>query len=417
MSEKQISDTKKIIQIFELSLNKIEEGKGKEIKVEKLPKEIDYEFIYGMSTKERNERFNQVLKKLKQDELKDKNKLKNEIEEKKKIPPSQFKKNQKKFKETLDELKENVLKDEFYYKIYNEAYKNKWCPAPILEEIEEEEKFIKEEKTIPENTLLIKINEIKGLDVKKKYKIELLCQYDSENTLKDEIKGKPQNIVYEKQISLEKNRMKFLIKKSLILKLIEISFIFMCCKKENEIGYLEIYFKDFISQNTIESDFEFNDIKRKKKKIGISIKVSLKIRKALGEEEYDINVKTSKEIMRVFQPFKGDPIENYDVPSSNYIKNYIPKKTITNQTVTNNNKNNAQNTQMKKNNTQKKEKPKIEGVTYTKDDFTEEELEDPTNTDIIVTAKSLEFEIKKLDEKCAKIEGRIPKELRDKKIK
>ena len=168
MSEKQISDTKKIIQIFELSLNKIEEGKGKEIKLEKLPKEIDYEFIYGMSTQERNEKFNQVLKKLKQDELKDKNKLKNEIEEKKKNPPSQFKKNKKKFKETLDELKENVLKDEFYYKIYNEAYKNKWCPAPILEEIEEEEKFIKEEKTIPENTLLIMINEIKGLDIKKK---------------------------------------------------------------------------------------------------------------------------------------------------------------------------------------------------------------------------------------------------------
>ena len=61
MSEKQISDTKKIIKIFELSLNKIEEGKGKEIKLEKLPKEIDYEFIYGMSTQERNEKFNQVL--------------------------------------------------------------------------------------------------------------------------------------------------------------------------------------------------------------------------------------------------------------------------------------------------------------------------------------------------------------------
>ena len=111
----------------------------------------------------------------------------------------------------------------------------------------------------------------------------------------------------------------------------------------------------------------------KKKKLGISIKVSLKIRKALEIEEYDVNIKTSKEIMRVFQPFKGVPIEHYNVPSSK--------------------------------------------ITYTKDDFTEEELEDPTNTDIIVTAKSLEFEIKKLDEKCAKIEGRIPKELRDKKNK
>ena len=183
-------------------------------------------------------------------------------------------------------------------------------------------------------------------------------------------------------------------------------------KKENEIGYLEIDFKDFKSKNIIEDEFEFQDM-TKKKKLGISIKVSLKIRKALEIEEYDVNIKTSKEIMRVFQPFKGDPIEHYDVPSSNYIKNYMPKKNITNQTATTNNNN----SQIKKNNSQQKEKPKIEGVTYTKDDFTEEELEDPTNTDIIVTAKSLEFEIKKLDEKCAKIEGRIPKELRDKKNK
>ena len=178
----------------------------------------------------------------------------------------------------------------------------------------------------------------------------------------------------------------------------------MCCKKEIGIGYLEIYFKDFTSQNTIEGNFEFNDIKRKKKKIGILINVSLQIRKALGEEEYDINVKTTKEIMRVFQPFKGDPIEHYDVPSSNYIIHSKPQIIKDKLPVTNDG-------------SQKKDKPKIEGVTYTKDDFTEEELEDPTNTDIIVTAKSLEFEIKKLDEKCAKIEGRIPKELRVKKNK
>ena len=84
MSEKQISDTKKIIKIFELALNKIEEGKEKEIKLEKLPKEIDYEFIYGMSTQERNERFNQVLTKLKEDEFNDNNKLNNQSEEMKK---------------------------------------------------------------------------------------------------------------------------------------------------------------------------------------------------------------------------------------------------------------------------------------------------------------------------------------------
>ena len=69
-----------------------------------------------MSTKERNEQFNQVLTKLKQDEVNDKNKLNNELEEMKKIPTDQFKKNQKKFEEILDVLKENVQKDEFYDK-------------------------------------------------------------------------------------------------------------------------------------------------------------------------------------------------------------------------------------------------------------------------------------------------------------
>ncbi len=36
---------------------------------------------------------------------------------------------------------------------------------------------------------------------------------------------------------------------------------------------------------------------------------------------------------------------------------------------------------------------------------------------IIVTAESLDYEMKKIDEKIAKIKGRTPKELRDKIIK
>ncbi len=177
-------------------------------------------------------------------------------------------------------LKENV---EFYYKIYNEAYKNKWCPAPILKEIKKEEKTIKEDKTIPENTLLIMIHEIKGLDEKKKNIIDLFCQYESENNLKDDIKEKHDDVLYEKQISF--NEKKFLMKNSLILTLKEISESKLCnCfwnnkKEEKVIGYLEIDFKDFKSKNIIEDEFEFQDM-TKKKKIGISIKVSLKIRKA-----------------------------------------------------------------------------------------------------------------------------------------
>ena len=58
-----------------------------------------------------------------------------------------------------------------------------------IEEIEKEEKFIKEDKTIPENTLLIIIHEIKGSNEKKNI-IDLFCKYESENNLKDDTKEK-----------------------------------------------------------------------------------------------------------------------------------------------------------------------------------------------------------------------------------
>jgi hypothetical protein len=87
------------------------------------------------------------------------------------------------------------------------------------------------------------------------------------------------------------------------------------------------------------------------------------------------------------------------------------RKSNTGQSNTNINKQN-----LNKQQTIPKNKPKL-NVEYTNDDFKPEELIDPCWPDIIVTAKSLDYEMKKLDEKIAKIEGRTPKELRDKKNK
>ena len=46
----------------------------------------------------------------------------------------------------------------------------------------------------------------------------------------------------------------------------------------------------------------------KKEKIGISINIKLQIREPLVEKEFKTEKKMSKEIMKVFQPFKGEPI-------------------------------------------------------------------------------------------------------------
>ena len=112
-------------------------------------------------------------------------------------------------------------------------------------------------------------------------------------------------------------------------------------------------------------------------------------------------------------------MQNYDIPSSMNILNEGKfKKKKTNQSKNTTSRTSTINKQqtLNKNPTIPKTKPKL-NIEYTNEDFKSEELIDPCCPDIIVTAKSLDYEIKKLDEKIAKIEGRTPKELRDKRNK
>ena len=421
MPEEQIKKADKIIKILELSIQKINEGKSKEIDIEKLPKDINYEFIYGMTTKERNEIFMEVLKDLKAKEKDDVEKLQNMTNGMKGLSANKIKKEMSNIRSILDNLKENVKQDEFNFKVYSEAFKNKWCPAPIVEEIEREVEVPISNKNIAENILLLKVNNIQGID-KKNFNVSLVCKYDTKNTFNANLKKN--NIdKYETSIKIEKSGMKHLWKKNLVLTLQELyKNKILCCSignvKQKDIGYLEISFHDFKTSSSIENDFEFTSM-NKKEKIGISINIKLQIREPLVEKEFKTEKKMSKEIMKVFQPFKGPQIQNYDIPSSINIANKDKfKKKKTNQSKNTTSRTSTINKQqtLNKNPTINKTKPKLD-IQYTNDDFKPEELVDPSYPDIIVTVKSLEYEMKKLDEKIAKIEGRTPKELRDKKNK
>ena len=428
MSDEQITKTNKIIRIFELSIKKINEGKSKEIDIDKLPKEINYEFIYGMTTKERNEKFMEILKDLKKKETEDKEKLNTVTNEMKGLSTNKIKKEMANIRSILDNLKEHVKQDEFNSKVYTEAFKNKWCPCPIVEEIEREFEVPVSSKNIAENTLILIVDGINGIKCNK-FNVSLVCKYDSRNTFNQELKGnKNQLEKYETSIKLDKTGMKYLWKKNLIVTLqeyIQTTKCFCCTstsKQKQDIGYLEISFKDFKNCSSIEKEFEFSSM-NKKSKIGISIKIGLNIREPLVEKEYKIEKKMTREIMKVFQPFKGDPIENYDTPSSMNILNdgkFIKKKTNQSKNSTSRSNANINKPNLNKNPTmsqkQPQTKPKL-NIEYTNEDFKAEELIDPCCPDIIVTAKSLDYEIKKLDEKIAKIEGRTPKELRDKRNK
>ena len=181
MSEEQIKKAEKIIKIFEISIQKINEGKSKEIDIDKLPKDINYEFIYGMTTKERNEIFMEVLKDLKAKEKDDKQKLSIVTNGMKGLSANKIKKEMSNIRSILDNLKENVKQDEFNFKVYSEAFKNKWCPCPIVEEIEKEFDVPISSKNIAENTLILVVGNITGINYDK-FNISLVCKYDSRNT-------------------------------------------------------------------------------------------------------------------------------------------------------------------------------------------------------------------------------------------
>ncbi len=295
MSEIQKNKAENNINEIEKLLDKINKGKLDEINLNQIPKEIDYEFIYGMSIDERNEKFSEILRDLK-------NKLKEDKEEFEKLS-SETNKEEDKIQLNLDNLKKKINIDEYIIKVYTEASKNKWCPSPTIKV-----NTITTQNPIEENNLNIVISNFQCKDNPKKYSIYLSIL---EKTEKIEIKEKNQ-IIFEANIECEKHKMKFLHNKDLILNLNSYSKKCFCCigKGENQIGYLEIKLNDFLTKNTIEDTYEFLDSK-KKSTIGITIHVQLQIREPLEGNLYDTQI----EILQVFQPFKGNPIKNYTIPS------------------------------------------------------------------------------------------------------
>jgi hypothetical protein len=120
-------------------------------------------------------------------------------------------------------------------------------------------------------------------------------------------------------------------------------------------------------------------------------------------------------IIKVFQPFKGEPIKNYDIPENiQYDDDDINENKV--KIVKKNDNNNINNNNNNKVNENKsiKNPPEIKGMPYKLSDFDAEELADPTWPSKFPTLKTMELAEKVYKEKMDKIEGRTPPELRAK---
>ena len=106
---------KKCIEIQKLKIN-IESG----IQIKTAPAQITPEYIYGYTTKERNEKFIEIINKY----LKDKNYLKLKLNSNKKYNIIQS------IREEIENDELKMTKLEFIIKSLKERYKNVWIPAP-----------------------------------------------------------------------------------------------------------------------------------------------------------------------------------------------------------------------------------------------------------------------------------------------
>ena len=187
---------------------------------------------------------------------------------------------------------------------------------------------------------------------------------------------------------------------------------FLCCASTElePFGMLVFKFEEFKKKSVIDTDVNFTDAN--KKILDTKIHIHAEIHAPLEQKEYETIKTKEMAIVRVFQPFKGDPIENYDIPENiQYGDDGINENKVK---IISSNENKQNNNNLNQKKSINKKPPEIKGIPYNLSDFDAEELADPTWPTKFPTLKSMELAEKVFKEKIDKIDGRSPPELRTK---
>ena len=424
-----------------LAKKKIQNGNTKEVNLNELPKSIKPEYIYGYTADERVAKFKEILSEL--------IKQKDEINQKKTAYTEKLKKlNKKDFAKVKDTAK-GVL-DSYQNKInkYNETiesikekFKDKWVPAPEFCRVEEEDKVEKINNDIPEYTMRIHIG--KTDYEKDSVYLKVHLKYGEKELTKEvNMKGnKDFNETWDWKF--EKNDYKYLFKKCLEIEL-ERSYWYKF-GGSNVKGSAKIDLKSLKDNIQLVGDYKLELVS---KRTTPSINVSINLRTPFAEKQYETVTKEVFNVKKIYPPFNpkaatvpgSSPSKNPAISNNN--ANIAPKTNISNEQtqqkpkiiekkeeikpknneIINNNKiednkkpkeesNNTQNAQNAATTTNATEQ-KVD-----KSMFKDEELADVDGVDYINSLKVLEYKLKLLEAQIAKISGRTPRELMQKKVK
>lgn len=144
-------DKKKLIE----SLDKLKSGSTNDVTEKTIPKEITPEYINGYSNDERIKKYFEIITKIIAEKQKLQTELENEIKELKKLNKNQIIAMKADIQNDFEKIKQKKIKyDEIIY-LLKEDFLNKWIPAPLYSETEEDTSIEKINEDVPENTIRI----------------------------------------------------------------------------------------------------------------------------------------------------------------------------------------------------------------------------------------------------------------------
>ena len=403
---KDIINAKKEIQL----------GNIESIDLNLLPTPIKPEYIYGYSNDERTTKFKEIIAEIV--------KQKEEIVEKKtsyndklsKLKKRELEKMKDQAKQVLDSYQSKIDKFDSEIEDIKEKMKNKWIPAPDYCNMPEEEKIEKINKDIPEYTMRIHF----GKTDYDKDNIYLKVKLDlGEKEMNKEVKLKSdKNFDETWDWTFEKREFKSLHRKCLEIQM-ERSYWYKLGGTDVK-GNMKVELKNLKDSIKIEGNYK---MELQSKRASPSIEIKIELRSPFVDKVYETITKEVFTIKKIYPPFNPKAAE---IPGGPTI---IPKKIKKEETKPKEEETKPKEEEIKPQEEEKpkpkpkkeKEKPKEEKPKETnkvdRSMFTEEELADIDGIDYLNSLKVLEHKLKILEDQIAKISGRTPREIMQKKVK
>lgn len=140
------------------SLENLKTGK-EEINEKNIPKEITFEYINGCSNDERIKKYFDIITKIIDEKQKLQTELENEIKELKKFNKNQILAMKTEIQNDFKKIRDKKIRYDEIINILREDFQNKWIPAPLYSEVNEEIEVEKINEDVPENTIRIQFGE------------------------------------------------------------------------------------------------------------------------------------------------------------------------------------------------------------------------------------------------------------------